>query len=282
MATKRASPAPAPRAEPVLSLRTIQAPVLIRTLDVVKELVADCNFVFSPKGLIISVMDASHQVYVYVNFPAEMFEFYRCDEPLLMIGVNNAHFHKLIRGCSNREELHLAYYIGQPELVITIENTARRTRVTSHMKLLAIENEILEVPMDRSFSALIEMSAQDFLKICREMTTIGEDLRVTSDAPGRTVFFQTEGEMGTLEHALTDSSSHSVTCPETAETIDETFSLRYLCFMAKTAAMSQKVQIYLEPSFPLLLKYAVGDRGIVAFCLAPKLTNHAPENAAPS
>lgn len=144
------------------------------------------------------------------------------------------------------------------------------------MKLLCIESEVLEVPMDRTFSTLVELGAADFLKICREMTVIGDDLRVSSDTASRTVFFETEGEMGVLEHSLSDSTAHSVVCPEGSVAVDERFSLRHLCAIAKTAAMSQKVQLYLEPAFPVLLKYAVGDKGIMAFCVAPKLTNHIP------
>lgn len=269
-------PTPTPESEnrPVLSLRTISPPVLVRIMDVLKELVADTNIIFSPKGMVISVMDANKVAYAYVNLPSDHFEQYRC-EGTHMLGVNNAHFHKLIKNCTNRDELMLQYHPSKPELVITVENTAKKYRSTSRLKLLLIEGEILEMPLEKSFCTMVEMNASDLLKICREMSSISDEIGIVSDPTTPSVTFRTEGDMGSVDHTLLNSDSHSVKCPE-AQVVNEVFAMRYISTVAKTAALSQRVEIYLEPAFPVLFKFTIGERGIMAFCIAPKLTNHRP------
>ena len=155
---------PADSSKPMLLLRTAKASVLIRILDVLKELICDCNIIFDPSGVVVSVMDVSHQVYVYVSLPGELFEEYKC-EGVHALGVNNNYFHKLIKQASNRDELSLQYHPNRPEMIITISNTVKGVRSVSKMKLLDIENELLEMPVNRSFGTMAEMNAADFLKI---------------------------------------------------------------------------------------------------------------------
>lgn len=263
--------------KPVLVIRTIQAPILIKTLDVVKELVSDCNFIFSPSGVVVSVMDAAHQSYVYVNLPAEMFDFYACDG-VHSLGVNNSHFHKLIRQATNRDEMGLEYHPSRPELVISVRNITKKTCVTSRMKLLDIDSELLEVPIDRAFSTLIEMNAAEFLKMCRELQSVGGDeVCISSDPREETVVFQVEGDIGTVQHALTNSSNQTVRAGvENAKAIQEYFAVCRLVTMAKMSSLSSQVQIYLEEAFPILLKYTIAEKGVVAFCLSPQLNRHRP------
>lgn len=271
------TPPPLDDNTPVLSVHTVSPPVLVRILDVLKELVADMNIIFSAKGMVISVMDANKMAYTYVNIPADQFEAYRCIGTH-MIGVNNAHFHKLIKNCTNRDELMLSYHPSRPELVITIENASKKYRSTSRLKLLLIEGEILEMPLEKSFCTMVEMNASDLLKICRDMAPISDELGIVSDPNGPhgpSVTFRADGDMGSVDHTLLNSDAQSVKCPD-AQVVDEVFTMRYISTVAKTASLSQRVEIYFEPAFPVLFKYNLGEKGIMAFCIAPKLTNHRP------
>lgn len=263
-----------PAEKPVLTLKTVAPPVLVRILDVLKELVSDTNIIFSAKGMVISVMDANKVAYAYVNLPADHFDLYKC-EGTHMLGVNNAHFHKLIKNCTNRDELMLQYHPSKPELIITIENATKKYRSTSRLKLLLIEGEILEMPLEKSFCTMVEMNASDLLKICREMSSISDELGIVSEPAGPSVTFRVDGELGSVDHTLLNSDTNSVTCPE-AQAVDEVFTMRYISTVAKTASLSQRVEIYLEPAFPVLFKYCIGEKGVMAFCIAPKLTNHRP------
>lgn len=260
--------------KPMMVLRTAQASILVRILDVLKELICDCNIIFSPGGLVVSVMDAGQQVYAYVNLPGSLFEEYHC-EGVHALGVNNNYFHKLIKQATNRDELTLSYHPTAPEMTIMIANLAKGVRSVSKMKLLDIENELLEMPLDRSYATMAEMNAADFLKICRELVSIGEEITVLTDPVEQSITFRADGDIGQVQQTLMNSEKQSVKNKD-VKAIEETFALRPLAMMAKTATISQFVTLYLDEAFPMLLKYSVADKGVVAFCLAPRLNKHRP------
>lgn len=258
-----------------MTLRTAQPSILVRTLDVLKELICDCNIVFSPSGVNVGVMDVSSQIYVYANLPKELFEEYRCDG-IYPLGVNNTYFHKLIKQATNRDELTLSYHPGRPELGISIYNPAKGSRSVSRLKLLDIDNEYMEIPVERTFNTMVEMNAGDFLKVCRELVSIGSEVVIISDPVEQSITFQTEGDIGVVQQTFLNSEKQAVRAKESAKISDESFNMRPLAMMAKTASISQHVQIFFEEAFPLLLKYSIADKGTIAFCLAPLLNRHRP------
>lgn len=49
------------------------------------------------------------------------------------------------------------------------------------------------------------------------------------------------------------------------------YALKFLCYFAKTACVSETAELYLKNEFPIILKYRLGSLGMVQYALAPKI-----------
>eukprot|EP00899_Mesostigma_viride_P008529 jgi/Mesvir1/17678/Mv06217-RA.1 len=56
-----------------------------------------------------------------------------------------------------------------------------------------------------------------------------------------------------------------------SDPIQEVYSLRYLCTFSKAAGLCNSVQLFLSHDYPIIVKYKVGDLGVLMFALAPKM-----------
>jgi proliferating cell nuclear antigen len=83
--------------------RLIQASLLKKILEAVKDLVTDANFDCSSSGIALQAMDSSHVSLVSLLLRADGFEHYRCDKSLAL-GINLNSFAKILK-CSGNDDI---------------------------------------------------------------------------------------------------------------------------------------------------------------------------------
>ena len=120
------------------------------------------------------------------------------------------------------------------------------------------------------------MNAAEFQRICREITIIGETVKITASKEG--VKFQVAGDTGSGTIVIRsnpavddDDDGVSIKCEEE---VSLTFALRYLNFFAKATPLSGTVNLKMSPDVPLVTEYKIGedgDMGALRFYLAPKI-----------
>ena len=71
------------------------------------------------------------------------------------------------------------------------------------MKLMDIDQEHLGIP-DTSYDATVSMSSGEFQKICRDLTTLGESVKIEVTKEG--VRFSSDGEIGSSSVLLKATS----------------------------------------------------------------------------
>lgn len=168
------------------------------------------------------------------------------------------------------------------------------------MKLLDIDSEHLGIP-DTTYEAVVRMSSAEYSRICRDLGTLGESVRIEVSKEG--VNFSAEGEIGAAKLTLKQGSGSATAIDDDDDEDDEkpnkkkrktsskegsgdvvpvsielqqavnlTFSHKYLANFAKAAPLSDAVALHMSNEVPLLVEFAF-ENGHVRFYLAPKLSD---------
>lgn len=254
--------------------RLIQGNILKKLIESIKDLVTDANFECSSTGIELQAMDSSHVSLVSLHLAAEGFDHYRADRSITL-GINLANLAKILK-CAGSEDVITLKAEDAGETVTLMFENPKQTRVSHFaLKLMDIDQESLGIP-DTEYSCVVVMNAQEFQRICREITIIGETVKITANK--ESVSFQVAGDTGNGSISIRSNPSVddeddgvSIKCDEE---VSLTFALRYLNFFAKATPLSGTVSLKMSPEVPLVTEYKIGDDGDMGnlrFYLAPKI-----------
>jgi len=180
------------------------------------------------------------------------------------------------------------------------------------MKLMEIDAESLGIPT-AEYKSVVSMPSADFTKLCRDMSTFGENVTIT--VKNGEVIFQATGDIGTGSTTLkptmaadlcrslikkeeegaapapADNSSgkkkdkdegekeRNAIIMETKEEVSLNFALKHLVNYCKAGVLSDRVKICISSEDPLLVEYRIQGYGYIRFYLAPKVDETEEEGA---
>ncbi|PWN28443.1 putative proliferating cell nuclear antigen [Jaminaea rosea] len=288
----------------MLEARLQQAVLLKKVLEAVKELVTEANFDCSEDGIRLQAMDNSHVALSSVELRTDAFTLFRCDRPM-SIGVKLDSLQKIVRTAGNDDVVTLKKDDDGDNLNLVFE-AKNSDRVAEYdMKLLDIDSEHLGIP-DTQYEAVVRMSSAEFSRICRDLGTLGESVKIEVSKEG--VNFSTDGEIGSAKLTLKQGSGSAAapvdededddedskvssgkrkrkaggsgggdgeTIPVTIElqqAVSLTFSHKYLSNFSKAGSLTGTVALHMSNEVPLLVEYGF-EAGHVRFYLAPKLSD---------
>lgn len=248
----------------IMYIRTVQASAIRTLSEALKEVLTDTNIHFDNTGFRIMSIDSKKVAFVHLKLDHDKFENYYCSTQFT-IGVNMISLHKLLKTISNSDIITL--YIEKDDvhkLGIKIENTEKKIRSESKLKLLDLDEDGLTIP-DVVFDSVFNMPCVDFQKHCRDLMTISEMVDIYS-----------YGDMFTM-YANGDFAEQRIHIgDETEETQNKDpsfigrYPLKYLNLFCKSSGLCPTIEIYLKEDFPIILIYSVANLGKVRFGLAPK------------
>lgn len=258
----------------ILVIQTVQSNVIKTLCDVLKETLNDVNFIFTPAsndgtegGLRVMAMDGSHVALVHLRLYPDRFETYRCDEKT-QVGLNMNNLFKLIKIVTNMDIV--TFFIkasNRHELGVKIENSDKNTSTTFHLKMLDIDEDELRIP-DIQLESVITMQSNDFQRMCRDMLNISDIIEITS--VNNELKMSCNGDFAAQETVIGEAT-HGLKFTNCDEEISGRYSLKYINLFTKSTNLSNILEIYLKPNFPLMLKYNVANLGDIMFCLAPSV-----------
>lgn len=242
----------------------------IKTLsEALKEVLMDVNMYIDRTGIKIMSMDGSKIAFVHLKLEASQFEKFYCnckDEAFIQIGVNMISFFKLLKSIGNNDTLTL--YIkknNQHNLGILIENKDRSLKNDILLKLLDLDNPILKVP-DVVFDNVITMPCADFQKYCRDLSSISEDVIISSN---QNIFsMEVEGDFAQQKITI-EETMNGLVFSRNESAASGRFPLKYLNLFCKSSNLCSNIELYLKTSYPLILVFAVANLGNLKFALAP-------------
>jgi proliferating cell nuclear antigen len=250
----------------VLVIQTVQSSVIKTLCDVLKETLNDVNFIFDDEGMRLMAMDGAHVALVHLKLHGDRFETYKCEEKM-QVGLNMNNLFKLTKTITNMDII--TFFIkrdNRNEFGVKIENSDKNTNTTFYLKMLDIDEDELRIP-NVQLDSVITMQSNDFQRMCRDMMNIADIIEITSHENKLKLscngdFASQETIIGEANHGMKNESSST-------EPVSGRYSLKYINLFTKSTNLSNMLEIYLKPSFPLMLKYNVANLGDIMFCLAP-------------
>ena len=250
--------------EKLFEIKTVQANAIRILCEALKDILTDVNLQITTEGLKIMSMDGSKAAVINLKLEASKFEYYYCVNNI-KAGLNMTSLHKIIKSIKNNDTLKL--YINKHEpnkLCIEIQNKEKKTLILTVLKLLDIDEDILEIP-NIEFDNVITMPSNDFQSYIRELSIITNKIRIKSD------------DSKFILYGIGDFAETSITVGESTKHItdrkinieSELFNIKYLLLFTKSTNLCTTVEIYLKNNFPLILIYNVANLGKLQYCLAP-------------
>lgn len=244
-----------------------------KIVEAIKELVEEANFECSENGIALQAMDAAHVALVSMLLRQSGFEPYRCDRSRTL-GIPVAHMHKIIKCGDNTDTLTLASQDDGDSLNFTFESVNQEKTSTFQMKLLDIDADTMSIP-EKEYDAVVVMSSTEFQRICRDMSMLGEVVRIGVTKEG--VSFSAAGDVGKATIKLAqgagdvDNEKNVGLTVDLNQPVELSFALHYLNQFCKATALSTSVTLSMSDDTPLVVEYRIGDMGYIRYYLAFKI-----------
>lgn len=245
-------------------LRTIQATSFRNIFEVLKDIINDVNIYFDSKGVHIDTLDTARVSLVHVFLAAENFEEYSCPAQVVIAGINISNTYKLLKSITPNDTLSMA--INDCEFMdIMIQNDDKKSSTRFRLKLLEIDEEILDVP-DVPMDTITTIPSIDFQRLCRDMGNLSNEITIHRDLKNLTL--SCRGDFA--------NQSTCIECPDVVKKpVGNSYSLKYINLFTKSTGMSSNVQLIQSSDnadMPIVVRYSVANLGEMKFYLAPNST----------
>ena len=249
--------------ERIVEIKTVQSNAIRILFEALKDILTDVNLQISQEGLKIISMDGSKQAVVNLKLEANKFEKFHCKNSI-RAGLNMTSLYKIIKSIKNSDII--TFYIlsdSSTKLHIEIENKEKKTNILTVLKLLDIDEDILDIP-NIEFDTVKTMPSNDFQSYIRELSIITN--KITLESQKNTFSLSGEGDFAETKINVGDSNNLDIKPEIYAK---GTFYIKYLLLFTKSTNLCTTVEIYLKNKFPLILVYNVANLGKLQYCLAP-------------
>ena len=251
----------------IVDIKTVQSNAIRILFEALKDILTDVNLQFSSEGIKIISMDGSKQAVINLKLEATKFEKFYC-KTSTKAGLNMTSLYKIIKSIKNSDIITL--YILESDttkLQIEIENKEKKTNILTVLKLLDIDEDILEIP-NIEFDTVKTMPSNDFQSYIRELSIITN--KITLESNNSKFTLSGDGDFAETKIVVGDSNTNELTANHNAS---GTFYIKYLLLFTKSTNLCTTVEIYLKNRYPLILVYNVANLGKLQYCLAPLSTN---------
>lgn len=254
-------------------IATLKSGVLFKNLvEVVRHLLAEQTLHFSQDGLRLQAMDPKHCSLCTMQLPSEAFANYRCDRDI-SLGLDVTKLARFLKSLGNEDKLTFLHEEGAKLFTLKIENEYRTSRFDMILKDLDVED--IGVP-EPDYAVRMRMPSALFHSIVRDMTVIGENC-IISCTDDELCFSGENDDNDTLKVTMKQNTTSRNALNFIVLTVKRPvpgllFSLRYLAIFAKATTLCHVVDISLNPDFPIIVEYPIGESGgFLRWHLAPRV-----------
>lgn len=251
--------------------RLINATILKKILDAIKDLLNEGTFDCSDSGIQLQAMDNSHVSLVSLTLRSDGFDKFRCDRNISM-GMNLGSMAKILK-CANNDDTVTVKAQDNADTVTFMFESPNHEKVSDYeMKLMNLDQEHLGIP-ETDYSCVVRMPSMEFARICRDLAQFSESMLICCTKEG--VKFSASGDVGSANVKLAQTSSvdkeEEAVVIEMQEPVTLTFACRYLNAFTKATPLSGQVQLSMSADVPLVVEYRIQELGYIRYYLAPKI-----------
>jgi len=272
-----------------------------KIVSALSDLVEQGNFQVDSNMISFQGMDSSHVSLVSLQLTEGGFENYRCDSNQVL-GIQFAALNKILKCMTNKDSLSIQAQDDGDLINFIFESQDQKRYSNFELKLNDIDAEQLGIP-DTDYGTTVKMPSAEFQRICRDLAAIGDTVTISATKQG--VQFAVDGDIGAGsmmikgmvggagakvkdEDGEEEDEDMAMDVPtqniddedgaedngvriELEESVQQTFSLRYLNNFTKATGLSKEVVLRMGADVPLEVEYKIADFGSLRYYLAPKI-----------
>jgi len=279
-----------------------------KIVSALSDLVEQGNFQVDSNMISFQGMDSSHVSLVSMQLTESGFENYRCDSNAVL-GIQFAALNKILKCMTSKDSLSIQAQDDGDIVNFIFESADQKRYSNFELKLNDIDAEQLGIP-DTDYATTVKMPSAEFQRICRDLAAIGDTVTISATKQGvqfavdgdigsgsmmikgfvagsAAKIVKDEDEDATqmddededLQMAVPsgnvdddggDEDDNGVRI-QLEESVQQTFSLRYLNNFTKATGLSKEVVLRMGAEVPLEVEYKIADFGSLRYYLAPKI-----------
>lgn len=219
-------------------------------------------------GIRILRLTEDKSILIKLTLDASNFEYFRCDEPKITIGVDMHNLHALLKMVSDDDPIVMymnrdntsALYIRSLN-----ENNESSEETDIEIYLMEIGNPEMPIPQTE-FQNKIAIATDKFHTICKHMNNNSTFVEITSI--GNEISFRGQNEGGKITMSYKDIN-YNKKKDSTDHVVQGLYELRNLMGFSKCNKLCNVIELYLKNDFPLVLVIHVATLGKMFVFLSP-------------
>ena len=221
------------------------------------------HFEITPDKISLRMMDTHRKILIDLHLKAENFSIYKVSQPKLYIGINLSHLHRMLRSVKKKDILELTITDENPtKLCIKVFPKENNRVTTSFITIQSVQEIDIDIP--EFTNKPIVISSSEFQKIVKEMSSIGNLIRISA----RDFHIKFSCETGGIIERAVEFGEVQDDDAETGNEFDQTFMTEQLSRITKIAGLSSSIKVY--PGNPLMFKSTIDNMGEIQIFIKNK------------
>ena len=220
-------------------------------------------FVLDDTGIYLRMMDHHRSILIDLSLNANNFQVYKFNSKKIYLGINLNHFHKMLKSIKKKDSIELFIDENAPnDLGIKVIPKENNRVTTSYIKIQNVQN--LDINIPTGYSKPIIVSSSEYQKLVKEMSSIGNTLKV----PSKNYSIEFSCNAGGILKRTVQFGEIDEDEDKDATEYEQEFVTDQLCRITKLSGLSTNMQIF--PGKPLLFTSSVGSLGKISIYIKSK------------
>lgn len=243
-----------------------------KLFEAIEAIIDETKLQISPETISLVTIDDGRICTVGIKLHREDFEEYRCDEPLVTIGLSVKDLVKVLKRATDEDEIRFRYSPTAVAKRMDIEIKDKKNEKCRRFGIQLLELGDQNIRPDQLDAIVYDSSLTMPMKYLEEAIKDAEIFSKTVEisVERSAITFKSEGEAGESEASLTatDSGISGFKCDIPAKC---TFALEYLKKILKISAITDDIELSASSNTPLKARFKLLTCSDAGYYLAPRV-----------
>ena len=244
-----------------IGFRTKNIELISSIFSFIQLISESINIRLEEDGIHMCVMDSTHVSLVTCFIPREIFSTYNVDTTTVR-GLNLNHINKVLSQVKITDELIMIFHDDTLDITVINSNHEKFYEV----KMIDYEEDEMQVEDEEDIS-ILTFNSKYFGDLMRDLSSIGETLRVKILGEKKKISLKSSGEMTELKIVLKEGEIKYENLKDTSQE----YSLKHFMTFVRSCSMSSRIEMRIKEDVPLRLSFPILQEGYIRYYLAPKM-----------
>jgi proliferating cell nuclear antigen PCNA len=201
---------------------------------------------------------------VKLNLDAVNFEYFRCDEPKITIGVNMHNLHALLKSINDEDPIILYMNRDNRSILHIRSINEKNGSQETDIKIFLIEIQCWEFSIPKTeFQNKITIASDKFRTICEHLNNHSNVVEIISI--DNEILFRGKNDGGEVTTTFKDINNNN----KSNQVVKGTYVIKNLLTFSKFDKLCNIIEIYLKNDFPLVLAISMAALGRMYVFITP-------------